>query len=207
MFASIAPYIGYLASVLLMIGLLVTTDLKFRIWNGLGCLFFIFYALIIGAMPVLLTNAVLLAINIVYLFKILRRKEVFDTAEINANDQLALKFLSFYKEDIAGYFPGFDPGQLQGNLNIVVLRDLVIANLFSGKLDESGNLDVVLNYTTPKYRDYKVGRFLFGNATKVLANNGVKTVRYKTVANKSHAEFLIRSGFTQNDSAYFKEIQ
>ncbi len=195
MLSTLAPYIGYAASALLMIGLLVTTDLKFRIWNGLGCLVFIIYALIIHAFPVLVTNVVLLTINIVYFIKIIKRKELFDTCDFHAEDALALKFINFYKDDIKSYFPNFTAADLTGNLNVVVLRDLVVANMFSGKLQSDGNLIVNLNYTVPKYRDYKVGKFLFDEGKMHLTEKGVLTVLYNNVSNKNHHDFLVKSGF------------
>lgn len=195
MLSTLAPYIGYAASALLMIGLLVTTDFKFRIWNGLGCLVFVIYALIIHAFPVLVTNVVLLAINIVYFIKIIKRKELFDTCDFHAEDALALKFINFYKDDIKAYFPDFNIADLKENLNVVVLRDLVVANMFSGKLQQNGNLVVNLNYTVPKYRDYKVGKFLFDEGKSHLTGKGVHTVRYTQVTNKNHHDFLVKSGF------------
>lgn len=195
MISMLAPYIGYLASALLMIGLLVTNDLKFRIWNGLGCFVFIIYAIIIQAFPVLVTNVMLLAINIVYFIKITRRKEIFDTCDFAAGDALALKFIDFYKQDIAAYFPLFTAKDLEGNLNIVVLRDLVVANMFSGKIQDNGTLNVTLNYTIPKYRDYKVGKFLFSTGKNILLSKGVNKVGYGEIFNSSHRKFLMRSGF------------
>ena len=84
---------------------------------------------------------------------------------------------------------------MKESLNVVVLRDLVVANMFSGKLGEDGNLVVNLNYTVPKYRDYKVGKFLFDEGKSHLTAKGVHTVQYKEVTNKNHREFLVRSGF------------
>lgn len=195
MLSTLAPYIGYLASALLMIGLLVTGDLKFRIWNGLGCFAFVIYALIIHAFPVLVTNVVLLAINIFYFTKIIRRKEFFETCGFEPGEALALKFIDSYKDDINAYFPDFTSQDLNENINIVVLRDLVIANMFSGKLQENGDLFVTLNYTVPKYRDYKVGKFLFNAGKSNLTDKGVKIVKYKKLDNENHRKFLLRSGF------------
>lgn len=194
--AQIAPYLGYLASLLLMIGLLVTTDLKFRIWNGLGCLVFIIYAVIIDAPPVILTNALLLAINIFYFFKIVRRKESFDTAIVEADDVLLNKFLDYYKAEISEYFPEFKKSDLVGTKNIVILRDLVVANFCALKLSDNGVANVVVNYTVPKYRDFKVGRYLFNTNSKFLRNLGISTVEYDTVHKTSHKEFLVKSGFS-----------
>ncbi len=194
--AQIAPYLGYFGSILLMVGLLVTTDLKFRIWNGLGCLVFIIYAVIIDAPPVILTNAVLLAINIFYFFKIIRRRESFDTAIVEADDVLLNKFLDFYQQQIADYFPEFKKSDLAETKNIVILRDLVVANFCALKLNDNGVATVIVNYTVQKYRDFKVGRYLFDTNSTFLKDLGVETVQYNAVHKKSHTEFLIKSGFT-----------
>ena len=206
----LAPYVGYLGSLLLMIGLLVTTDLKFRIWNGLGCLAFIIYALFIEAMPVLLTNAVLLAINAFYFIKIIRRKENFDAAIVSADDVLVNKFLDFYQADMEIYFPGVRRIDLSTTKNIVVLRDLVIANFCALRIEENNTAKVIVNYTTPKYRDFKVGQYLFNTNKELLLKLGVHAVLYDKVTKKSHAEFLKKSGFSpipNSESGMRRDLQ
>ena len=83
MLVSIAPYFGYLASLCLIIALLVNSDLKFRWFNTMGNISFIVYALMLVALPVLLTNVILLCINIYALVKIYGKKEQFDMMELN----------------------------------------------------------------------------------------------------------------------------
>lgn len=196
MLQQIAPYFGYLASVLLAIGLLVNNDLKFRWLNTGGNIAFIFYGVVLGAVPIILTNSILLAINLFYLYKIYNRKEHFELLEFDNGGIMIERFLSFYHTDIAAYFPDFKKEHLEGNLNFVVLRDLVIANIFSAKLDEDGSAEIIINYTVTKYRDYKVGRFIFDKEKQFLLSKGVKNIYYKTIANKSHEKFLSVMGFS-----------
>lgn len=196
MLQQIAPYFGYLASVLLAIGLLVNNDLKFRLLNTAGNVAFILYGVLLGAMPIILTNSILLAINLFYLYKIYNRKEHFDLLEFSSGGILVDRFLSFYQKDITAHFPGFKREQLEGNLNFVVLRDLVIANIFSAKLADDGTAEVILNYTVAKYRDYKVGRFIFDTENKYLLSKGVKIIYYTSVHHKQHEKFLSVMGFT-----------
>ena len=66
MLQQITPYFGYLASLCLIIALLVNNDLKFRWFNTFGNIFFIVYALVLNAVPVLITNVLLLGINAYY---------------------------------------------------------------------------------------------------------------------------------------------
>jgi len=195
MLQQITPYFGYLASLCLIIALLVSNDLKFRWFNTLGNVFFIAYAVILSAFPVLLTNLILLGINVYYLIKVYRRQENFDMLEFNGDEKLAQKFLQFYQKDIAAYFPEFDKAAMQQNLNFVITRDLVIANMFSATLAANGDAVVVLNYTLQKYRDYKVGTYIFEKERDHLIEKGIKRIVYTKVVNKNHRQFLSVMGF------------
>ena len=206
MLLQIAPYFGYLASLFLIIALLVNGDVKFRIYNILGTISFIIYGIIFSAWPVLLTNVILFFINIYYLRKLYEHKEDFELIEFSGDEKLALKFLHFYAADIKTYFPDFNETQLRGNLNFVVLRDLVIANIFSAQVLENGDAVVVLNYTTKKYRDYKVGKFIFEREKRYLISKGIKRITYKHAANKSHIHYLKTLGFLTHEGGFAKTI-
>ena len=78
------------------------------------------------------------------------------------------KFLDFYRNDINAYFPGYEHEEDGKRLSFVVLRDLVIANIFVAEIRDDGAALVRLNYTVAKYRDYKVGRFIFNKENKFL---------------------------------------
>ena len=147
MLQQIAPYFGYLASLALIIALLVNNDLKFRWFNTAGNIFFIIYAIIIHAFPVLVTNVILLTINITYLVKVYGKKEIFDLLEFKGEEKLVSKFLEFYKRDIELYFPDFRAEQMKDNLNFVIIRNLVIANIFSASVLPQGDAAVLINYT------------------------------------------------------------
>ena len=206
MLLQIAPYFGYLASLFLIIALLVNGDVKFRIYNILGTISFIIYGIIFSAWPVLLTNVILFFINIYYLRKLYAHKEDFELIEFNGDEKLALTFLHFYREDIKTYFPDYEETQLKGNLNFVVLRDLVIANIFSAQVLENGDAVVALNYTTKKYRDYKVGKFIFEREKQFLISKGIEKIVYKNVDNKSHMHYLKTMGFLAHERGFAKTI-
>ncbi|MBS1928154.1 MAG: YgjV family protein [Chitinophagaceae bacterium] len=208
MIVTIAIWLGYLASLCLIISLIVTTDIKFRFYNLLGCLFFVIYALLLSAWPVFITNAILLCINIYYLYQINTRQEKFDIIEFGAGNPLAQKFLDYYKEDIATYYPGFNPSQLNGSINFIILRDLTVANIFSAGLQQNGEATVYLNYTAKPYRDFKVGTFLFNKEKNFLVSKGVSKLLYKSMEHRGHIRFLERMGFSRiaNDTLQGYEL-
>ncbi|MBK8611015.1 MAG: YgjV family protein [Chitinophagaceae bacterium] len=209
--SNILPQVlGYLAFIFLAISLLVNNDIKFRWINSLGAISFVFYGLFIGAFPIVLTNAVLFAINIFFLIRIYRKQEKFDLVEFTSNAALIPKFLSFYTKDIAAYFPKFNLEETDDEIKFVVLRDVVVANIFVAAVDKDGNAFVKINYTVPKYRDYKVGRFLFDEGKSFLIDKGIKNIVYTEVSNQKHLNFLRVMGFQKkimdNQPCYIKNI-
>ena len=207
MLQTLAPYFGYLASLALIIALLVNTEIKFRFYNIAGTVFFMIYGFIFHAGPVLITNAILFCINIYYLFKLYGHKEDFELIEFKGDEKLAQMFLCFYQNDIASYFPEFSPAQIENNLNFVVLRDLVIANIFSAGVSAEGDAAVIINYTVKKYRDYIIGKFIFEKEKQFLLSHGVKRIVYHKVSNKGHADFLKVAGFSKVGEGFVKQLK
>jgi hypothetical protein len=206
----LAQLLGYLAFIFLAISLWVNNDIKFRWINSLGSLSFVFYGIFINAFPIVLTNAVLLSINIYFLFKIYRRQEKFDLVEFTKDAALIPKFLAFYQKDVQSYFPDFIMEDKNDEIKFVVLRDIVVANIFVATVDAAGNAFVKINYTVPKYRDYKVGRFLFDEGKSFMNQKGIKRIIYTEVKNLQHERFLKAMGFSkeifENRSCYIKNI-
>lgn len=206
----VAQLFGYLAFIFLALSLWVNNDIKFRWINSLGSLSFIFYGIFISAFPIVLTNSALLAINIYVLFKIYHRQEKFDLVEFNNDAALIPKFLSFYQKDIQACFPHFVMGKNESEIRFVVLRDIVLANLFVATVNNEGDAFVKINYTVPKYRDYKVGRFLFEEGKQYLQNKGIRRIIYLQVHNVHHEKFLKVMGFKKepfgDGNCYIKKI-
>jgi hypothetical protein len=96
------------------------------------------------------------------------------------------------------------------DIKFVVLRDIVVANIFVATVDGAGNAFVKLNYTVPKYRDYKVGRFLFDEGKTFLHEKGIKRIIYRDVKNPQHEKFIRVIGFRkmlfENRDCYVKNI-
>ena len=61
-------FIGYLATAVLVISFAINDFLLFRIVNSVGCGLFIIYGILKKATPVTLTNLIIVAINLYYIF-------------------------------------------------------------------------------------------------------------------------------------------
>ena len=66
----LADWVGYLASVVLMISFLMKNINTLRIINSIGaCLFIIYGIMLVTSWPIIITNAFILGVNIYYLLK------------------------------------------------------------------------------------------------------------------------------------------
>lgn len=61
--------LGYLSTVIVAISFLMKDVIKLRLVNSVGCLCFVIYGVLIGAIPVALLNALIVAINLYYIFQ------------------------------------------------------------------------------------------------------------------------------------------
>ncbi len=68
----VAPieWVGYLASILIVISLTMTDIMRLRIINTLGCICFVIYGLSVKAYPVALSNLAIILINFYNLYQL-----------------------------------------------------------------------------------------------------------------------------------------
>jgi hypothetical protein len=204
----LAEWMGYAASLFLILSLLVTNSLKFRWLNAAGCGFFVIYGIMLQAMPVVLTNGILLAINVYYLVAIYRYSEKFDLVQFTAGEEVADKFIEHYQKGIQDYFPHFREDQVtnENGIHFFVLRDMAIANMFSATVTPAGEALVHINFTVEKFRDYKVGRYLFQQEKQYLRDKGIRKIVYRQMPNRKHIAFLKVMGFVPENNCWVKVI-
>jgi hypothetical protein len=65
----LTEYSGYAASALVLVSFLMKDLLKLRIINSAGCLLFILYGILLGSVPVIVTNVAIVLINLFYLIR------------------------------------------------------------------------------------------------------------------------------------------
>jgi len=63
--------IGYIASAIVLISFLMKNIKKLRVINTIGCLIFIVYGVLLNfSIPIIITNSVIVGINVYFLIKI-----------------------------------------------------------------------------------------------------------------------------------------
>jgi hypothetical protein len=189
--------IGYAASVLVAVSLMMSAIVKLRIVNMIGAFTFAIYGVLIGSIPVAAMNAFIVLINIYYLAKIYRDREYFQLLRVKNGSDYLNAFLNFHKKSIQTYQPGFTAGN-DHNFSLFVLRDMIPAGLLLGSLNENGELNVRLDYVIPNYRDFKIGNYLFNDKVDYFVKQGVRKITSPS-GNEDHNRYLEKVGFSRSN--------
>jgi len=187
---TIIELIGYLGSALVLVSMMMTSVVRLRIINLIGGVIFSVYALIIRSYPTALMNIALAGINIFYLIRIFKEQKIYDAVRLNQNDGYFSYLIKRYRDDIIKIFPDATVDSTNADVAYLVCCDADPACLFLGKETAPGELEVLLDYATPVYRDASVGRFLY----RQLRKDGYRSLAFTQNA-ESHRDFLQKIGY------------
>ena len=197
--------VGYVASIVVAISLTMRSVLRLRIVNLIGAAVFSIYGVLIHAYPVAVLNALIVLIDLYYLIEMARARAYFALLEVTAESKYLPAFLRFHAQDIQQFFPNFDYTPRASDLILFVLRDMVPVGLFIGRAGAPGEINVLLDYVAPGYRDLKPGLFLYEQQTPRLRAQGI--VRLCAAAgNAAHRSYLERMGFVAQGDGYYRSL-
>ncbi|MBE5807418.1 MAG: YgjV family protein [Clostridiales bacterium] len=182
--------IGYLGSALVVVSMLMSSVVKLRTVNLVGSAIFTVYALIIRSYPTAAMNLFLVGINVYHLVRLLKHEKQYDLIRTSMDDAYVRWLLESCGEDIKTWFPDFSAKEAKPDLVLLICCDRNPAGLFMGKKLGNGEVQVLLDYATPVYRDTTVGRYLHGR----LAQDGVRTLVFRGGA-PGHVAYMEKVGY------------
>lgn len=188
--------VGYVASALVVLSLVMASVLRLRIIGFAGAVVFSTYGVLIGSIPVIVTNVAIILVHGYHLSRILRDRSAdsyFEVLRWPISGVYLPRFLAFHAEDISRSQPRFE-GLRDDHLAWVVLRDVVPVGLVLARHDGSGTAHIDLDYVTPEHRDFKAGTTLFDGCA-VFAADGISEV-VASADTDVHRRYLERMGFT-----------
>lgn len=198
-------FLGYLASVVVALSLMMKSINKLRWFNLAGSAFMSLYGFLIASYPVAFLNFFIALVNVYYLCQMHFKKEYFKLLEMPADRDYLNYFLNYYKDDIIEYFPGFQFEIKEENIHLLVLRNLVPAGLFIGRRDND-DLIIEIEYTIEEYRDSQVGKYLFIDQIDYFRKKGFRRI-ISPYFSKSFNHYIRKIGFIQDHSnIMIKEI-
>ena len=183
---------GILASFIILLSLLMSAIKRLRILSLTGSLLMFAYGVMIASLPVVIMNVGIALVNIYHLSQIVRRRDYFDMIAVDKDDGYLEAFIDYYKKDV-GQVLG-ENGLTESDYRFFILRDMVPAGLFIARKKDEASLEILLDYATPAYKDFKTGRFVFTKMAEQFKAAGYERFITRT-ENESHMSYLERMGF------------
>ncbi len=206
---SLLEWVGYAASLIVLISLLMTSVKRLRWINLFGSLIFAVCGIAIGAIPVGAMNAGIVLINAYFIYQMYTKKDYFTLIQMNHETEYFNHFMNFYKENMKSFMIVEDNLDNPNHVKIFTLRNTVPAGLFVCKIIDPSTLEILVDYVTPTYRDFKIGRFLFEDQKDFFKNQGFSKLTSKP-GNEKHQGYLKKMGFIEqsikNETIFIKAL-
>ncbi len=203
-------WIGYIASSIVLISLLMSSIKKLRWINLVGALLFGAYGFLIGSLPTGFMNLGIVIIDIYYLSKMYLSKEYLRVLPIEGDTSYLKYFLDYYKKDIEKFvdISRFDISKAK--IRLYLLRNMNPAGIFICNEYDNHTLEVAFDYVIPMYRDFKIGSFVYEKQKLYFLGKGYNRFVVFT-ENDDHIKYLKRMGFIESKlngkRGYTKDIK
>ena len=184
--------IGYLASILVVASLAMTSVLKLRVLSLFGSTAYVVYGLFLSAWPIVIANGIIAGLNVWNIYKVLNKKDMDLGVSPIAMDAPYLRdFLEANSSDIKKFQP--EKEFSDDDQAWLFLREGLPAGILIGKV-EGDVFNIALDYVRPPYRDLKLGDWLYGVGFSELGLHGVKRL-VSAPGTDQHQRYLRGLGF------------
>ena len=196
--------LGWGGSALLVYSLLQASVLRLRVLNAVACVILIVFNAVLSVWPMVGMNVVLVAINAWFIVRLVRDRHdasAFEVLEVGPADEYLRHTLRVHGADILRFNPGFvhDPAETDHaflvqkgdeTVGVVLLREA------------AGTADVLLDYVTPRYRDFSPGEFVW-RRSGMLTDQGIRKVVTRPGMVGAYYD---RLGFRREGDSYVLEL-
>ena len=197
--------VGYAGSVLVAVSLMMRSLWRLRVINLVGASIFTVYGLLIGALPVAALNALIVGIDVYYLWQMTSQKDYFQLLEVSYDSQYLRHFVEFYRREISGFFPSYLFKPREDQWVVFVLRNMVPAGVLIVR-PRGEEADIFLDFVIPGYRDFRAGKFLFDESAGYFRQHGIRRF-VSDAGNAKHEAYLKRMGFRLEGANYLREVE
>lgn len=196
--------VGWGGSALLVYSLLQASVLRLRVLNAIACLLLIGFNWALSVWPMVGMNAVLVLINAFFIVTMLRERHdesAFEVLEVAPADEYLRHVVRVHAADIVKFNPSFvhDPSVTDGAFLVQKGDETVGVVLWR---EDGQTANVLLDYVTPRYRDYSPGEFVW-RRSGLLTGRGLRRV---VTPPGMVSPYYERLGFRRVEDAWTLEI-
>jgi len=195
--------VGYLASALIVVSLLMASLWRLRIINLVGAVVFTAYGALIASVPVMVTNGAIILIDVYYLVVMLRDRAAqayFEVVETPPDTPLLERFVAFHADDIARFQPRF-AGLQPDHLAWAILRDgAPVGVVLARREGDVATID--LDYVSPAHRDQRAGTRFYASPALFAPHGITRLMTHAEV--EAHRRYVTAMGFHPVDGGLFE---
>lgn len=198
--------IGWAGSALLVYSVMQARVLRFRVLNLAACVVLTGFNAALGIWPMVAMNVALALINAWHIRRLVATRHddaTYEVLEVGPQDEYLRHVLRVHEGDILKHQPGFVwDGAQAGSVAFLVQRgDETVGVVLVHDVGDSV-AHVVLDYVTPRFRDFSPGEFVWRRST-ALRDRG-----FRTVITPEHmvAPYYARLGFRPLDNGSFELV-
>lgn len=196
--------LGYAASVLVAVSLMMKSLVRLRVINLAGAVLFSLYGFLIHAYPVAFLNGLIAVVDLGYLVQMWRQRDYFTLLQVAHDSEYLRGFVDFHRREIADFIPGYGYAPDPAHVSVLVLRNMVPAGVLVLE-PAGGDARVLLDFVIPGYRDFGVGRFLFEEQRAWFVQHGIRRL-VSAPGRPRHAAYLSRMGFREQGGDWVREL-
>lgn len=199
------PLLGWTGSALLVLSILQTRVLRFRMLNAAATVILATFNLLIGVWPMVAMNVVLLAINSYFLVKALRQPRAerdFTVLAVGSSDAYLNHVLRTHDVDIHRHQPDFvwNPARPELQAYLVQKGDETVGVVVLRTVGDIAHVE--LDWVTPGFRDCAAGEYVWLRSD-ILRHRGIRHVLTPPNMKDPYYE---RLGFRRNGRAYVLDL-
>lgn len=192
--------VGYIASVIVALSLLMRNVYKLRIFNFIGAVLFVIYGIMINATAVWLVNLFVAVVDLYYLYELKSKTELFKFIRLDYGE-LVESFINKNISDIVNYFPHIKDIDLKNLSYFLVIRNFVIVGIFGYRRIDDKTLSIEIDYILSDWRDFKNAISFIKYLSK---NDEFKNKKFCTFTeNPDHIKYLKIIGFKEQEKGKF----
>lgn len=197
--------IGWAGSVLVVVSLMQARVLRFRVLNLVGSLIATGYNAWVGIWPFAAMNGVIAVIDLYWIWRLLRDRhnaDAYRVVEVAPQEAYLRHVIEVHAEDIARFAPQVRAENARWAY--LVLRGDETVGLVLLRDEGDGVGEVLLDYVTPRFRDFTPGEFVY-QRSGALAGTGLRELRVTPTGPHSD-DYLARVGFTRAGDGWHRPL-
>jgi hypothetical protein len=196
--------VGWAGSALLIYSVMQARVLRFRVLNLAACVVLAGFNAALGIWPMVAMNIALCGINLWHIRKLVGTRHdetAYEVLEVGPADEYLRHVLQVHGADILQHQPDFRwDGAAPGSIAFLVQRADETVGVVLVRDAGDGVARVVLDYVTPRYRDFSPGEFVW-RRSNVLRDRGFRSV---LTPERMVGPYYARLGFEPRDNGAFE---